>query len=252
MKLDCVLTACNKKPLYINFIPIFIKTWKKLYPNVNTKIILISDNIPENLHEYKNNIILFKPLPNISTSFTSQYIRLLYPAILNYKNGIMITDIDMIPMNRTYYIKNIEKYSDDKLIYLRDVLLNLKQIAMCYNVATKNTWSNIFSIKTIDDIKKRLQDVSKRIKYVEGSGKQGWSTDQIDLYNHVMIWNSKTNNLIILKDKNTKFNRLNRNRFSKINDTLEKNIKNGIYTDYHCLRPYDKYKEINDKIYNLL
>ena len=42
MKLDCVLTACNMNPLYSDFIPIFIKTWNKLYPAVDVKIIFIS------------------------------------------------------------------------------------------------------------------------------------------------------------------------------------------------------------------
>ena len=27
---------------------------------------------------------------------------------------------------------------------------------------------------------------------------------------------------------------------------------NGKYTDYHCLRPYDKYKDINDEVLYLL
>ena len=35
MKLDSVLTAVNVNPIYIDFIPIFIKTWKKLYPTVD-------------------------------------------------------------------------------------------------------------------------------------------------------------------------------------------------------------------------
>ena len=33
MKLDCVLTAVNENELYLDFIPIFIKTWNKLYPD---------------------------------------------------------------------------------------------------------------------------------------------------------------------------------------------------------------------------
>ena len=32
MKLDCVLTAVNDNRLYLDFVPIFIKTWNKLYP----------------------------------------------------------------------------------------------------------------------------------------------------------------------------------------------------------------------------
>ena len=51
-----------------------------------------------------------------STSFISQYIRLLYPAILNSEGGVLITDMDMLPMNSDYYIKSIEDINNDKFI----------------------------------------------------------------------------------------------------------------------------------------
>ena len=35
MKLDCVLTAVNDDPYYMDFIPIFVNTWNKLYPDVD-------------------------------------------------------------------------------------------------------------------------------------------------------------------------------------------------------------------------
>ena len=92
MKLDCVLTAVNELQFYLDFIPIFIKTWNKLYPDLDVKIILIAKNIPENLLLYKSNIILFQPIENVLTSFTSQIIRLLYPCILDYKNGVLIAN----------------------------------------------------------------------------------------------------------------------------------------------------------------
>jgi hypothetical protein len=41
MKLDCVLTAVNDNPLYLEFIPIFIKTWNKLYPGLDVKIVIV-------------------------------------------------------------------------------------------------------------------------------------------------------------------------------------------------------------------
>ncbi len=43
MKLDCVLTSCNLNPLYCDFIPIFIKTWNKLYLDFDVKFVLISN-----------------------------------------------------------------------------------------------------------------------------------------------------------------------------------------------------------------
>lgn len=255
MKLDCVLTACNYNKTYSDFIPIFIKSWNILYPNTDVKIIFINDNIPNEYKKYTDNLILFKPLDNVSTAFTSQYIRLLYPCILNEYNCIMITDIDMIPMNNTYFTKSIENYTIDKFIYLRNVLINEKQIAMCYNIATPKVWSNIFNIKSLDDIKNRLFEVNKNINYVDGHNKSGWSTDQRDLYKYVMKWNKNTNNFISLDDNDTEFSRLDRIKHFKNNELenkIKKNIKLGMYSDYHCLRPFKKYEKVNNNIINLL
>jgi len=253
MKLDCVLTAVNENNLYIDFIPFFIKIWNKLYPEVDIKIILIANEIPDDFTEYKSNIILFKPIENVSTSFISQYVRLLYPAILKYKNGVMITDIDMVPMNKVYYIENISSITNDKFIYFREnVCLNARQIAMCYNIALPEIWSDIFNIDSIEDIKERLKRVYNTINYIEGHGKFGWSKDQVDLYKHVMEWNIKTGNFICLKEKDTKFHRLDRDTFDINNQTIRDNISNGKYTDYHCFRPMNKYENINNKIYELL
>lgn len=252
MKLDCILTACNENPLYIDFIPLFVKSWNILYPNIDVKILLISNNIPDEFIEYKDNIILFEPLNNISTAFTSQYIRNLYPSLLNYENGIMITDIDMIPMNDKYYTENIKTYDNNKFIYLRNVCLYHNEIAMCYNVATNKIWSEIFNIKTKEDLINRLYEAYNKINYIDGHGNSGWSTDQIDLFNYVMEWNKKTGNFIYLKDNETGFNRLDRIHRFILTKKIIKNIKNGLYSDYHLYRPYKLHKEINDKIIELL
>lgn len=250
MKLDCVLTAVNENKLYIDFIPLFVKTWNKLYPGVDVKIILIANRIPKQFKNYKDNIILFEPIKNVSTSFTSQFIRLLYPRILNYKNGVMITDIDMLPMNKTYYTKNIKTFSNNKFINTRDWNDDY-QFASCYNVATPEIWAEIFNINNLEDIKDTIIDINSRINYEDGHGKNGWHTDQLFLYRKIIKWNKKTNNYIFLKDSDTGFNRLAR-RFKKLNKHIINNIINGKYSDYHCYRPMSKYSKLNWKIYNLL
>ena len=187
----------------------------------------------------------------MSTAFISQYIRILYPAILNYDHGIMITDIDMIPMNSTYFTKNIDPFEANKFIYLRAWGLGKinKEIAMCYNVATSKTWSEIFEIFSLDDIYTHLNKIYKSDQFF------GWSSDQINLYRYVMNWNQTTNNFIHLTDDSTKYNRLNRigqGGTLILNDSELIKISSGLYTDYHCSRPYDTYKVINDEIYEAL
>ena len=247
MRLDCILTACNENPLYQDFIPIFVRTWKKLYPQVDVRIVYIAESIPERFLPYAEHLILFKPIPGVSTSFTSQYIRLLYPAVMNYNNGIMITDIDMLPMNRTYYTKNIEGLEDDKFISLRGG--RGKEIYICYNTALSSTWASIFEIKTLEDIIKRLTSVCSSIRYTGTHGGIGWSTDQVQLYNAIMRWKEKSSNFIALTDCKTGFKRLERLGYSS---NLDESIRSGQYSDHHCPRPYSLNMELNECVYNAL
>jgi len=252
MKLDCVLSAVNENTIYIDFIPIFIETWKKLYTDIDIKIILIAKKIPEKYLCYKNNIILFEPIESVLTSFTSQFIRLLYPCILNYENGVMITDIDMLPMNRTYYTKNIELYDNNKFIYfLENILFNINQIAMCYNVATPNIWKDIFKIYSLEDIRTKIKNAFKNNNIKEGHGNSGWCTDQKFLYNSINNWKKK-DNFVCLNMKKTKFKRLGRNRFNTLTEDIKKKISRGEYTDYHCHRPVSKYLNLINTVVELL
>jgi len=243
MKLDCILTAVNENKLYLDFVPIFIKTWNKLYPNVDVKIILIAKKIPDEYLCYKDNIILFEPIENVLTDFTSQFIRLLYPCILNYENGVMITDMDMLPMNRSYYTENIKSFDNSKFIYLREnICFEYNQLAMCYNVAVPKIWKEIFEITSVEDIRNRIETIGRHVE---------WCTDQVVLYKKVMEWNNKTNNLICLKENSTGFKRLDRNTFG-LNNIIKENISKGVYSDYHCYRPMSEFSKINYEIYNLL
>jgi hypothetical protein len=240
MKLDCILTATNDNSMYIEFIPLFIKAWKGLVPEADVKIVLVANEIPDEYKSYSEHIIIFKPIENVSTSLTAQYIRLLYPALLPYENGVLITDMDMLPMSRDYYVKNIENFDNSKFIYYRHILFNDRQISMCYNVATPKTWSDIFSIYNLQDIVNELVEINKQISYSGIPGESGWFSDQLKLYECVMKWYMKTGNFVFLKDWETGFNRLSRG-----NSLYSPEIT---YVDFHAMRPYSKYKEINDNV----
>lgn len=249
MKLDCVLTACTTNPLYMDFIPMFILAWNKLYPTIDVMIVLIAEEIPQHLTEYSSYIILFKPINGISDSFISQYIRMLYPCVLKNKNGVLITDIDMIPMNSTYYTHSIRLFADTKFVSYRDVLIDQRQLPMCYNVATPSVWSDIFKINNISDISNRLANVFSLCGYDNKHGGDGWYTDQLDLYKYVIEWNKTSSGLVVLNDTFTGYKRLDRE--DNFGYTTS-DIHSEIYSDYHCLRPYVDNKKINDEIIDAL
>jgi hypothetical protein len=249
MKLDCILTACNTNQLYMDFIPIFIRAWKKLYPDVDVKIILIAHDIPLELGLYSQYITLFPPIEGIHDAYISQIIRILYPSLLSYTGAILTTDIDMLPMNSSYYSKPLELLTSDKFVHYRNGPMywqDMYQYAICYNAATSQIWKDINGIHTMDDLTTFIQK-NYNSTYNGNTDQNEWYSDQTVLYKMLQNWNKKDSQIILLKDEETGFRRLDRSEHIDM-ETIIPFVQNEQYTDYHCLRPYKEYKSINETI----
>lgn len=246
MKLGTVLSAADSNPLYCDFIPYFIKAWLKLFPEINIVIVLVSETIPVDLEPYKHHIHLYKPIQGLHVAYQAQMIRLLYSRELtDEKDGILITDIDMIPLNRKYYEENIKVLPNNLFVSYRDVLYP-EQLAMCYNIATKEIWTKIIGPGPVESLLQKFYNKA----YSGKPGENGWYSDQQVL---IKAYESYTGPKIILHDKYTEFKRLDRE--DKVFEDplhLKNAIESSIYSDYHCLRPYNKHKQINDFILNCI
>lgn len=247
MKLGTILTACDLNPLYSEFIPNFIKAWNILFPHADVIVVLIADRIPDSLNAYAKNLRLFSPIPNVHTAFQAQCIRLLYPRHIERDEGVLITDMDMLPMNRSYYVDSILDTPNDTFVTYRDVCLPT-EIAMCYNIATPRVWKGVFGDSTTESL---LQSWYMSTTYDGNHGGKGWGTDQEILLKKFNTWSGPK---VTLNDSITKFHRLDRIHFNTFldRDELKKRIQLGHYTDYHCLRPYSQYKDINDFVVSCL
>ena len=187
-------------------------------------------------------------------SFIAQNIRLFYPALLKEaKGGIIITDMDMVPMNTSYYVEPIKNISNDKFVCYRPLsCVGKNEMVICYNIAHQNTWSQIFNINTENDIIDRILSIYQKDKYYGENAnihyKPYWITDQLYLYEKTQEWNVKTNNLVILDDKNMmkRIDKTNTNPFNMEEHFVD--ISNGFYSDFHMFRPYDNYITQNNRI----
>ena len=127
MKIDKCLVACDLNKIYTDFYPLVKKYWKHIV-DIDTILILIADDIPSELKEFSEDIIVFAPIPDIPTAFQAQCIRILYPALLN--NNIIISDMDLICLNKRYYVDNVENFDESNFIIYRDVISEYKQYPM--------------------------------------------------------------------------------------------------------------------------
>jgi hypothetical protein len=254
MILTDVLVATDMNPTYFQFIPPFIAAWKKLFPNIIIHIIVIAYTLVDELLPYKEYIHLFPPIDNVATSFLSQNIRLFYPALLTEaKGGIIITDMDIIPMSSVFYTEPIKNINDDKFFCYRPLkCVGPNEMVMCYNIAKPTVWKEIFNINSEADIITRIKSIYQLPKYKnDGNGPNPfWITDQLHLYEITQEWHKTTGNLIISNtDQINRATRLDRSEYPRYNINF---IKNGTYIDFHMPRPYAQYKDFINNIINLL
>lgn len=249
MRIGTVVTATDSNPLYAEFIPLFVKAWSCVLPEADICILYIADEIPESLRPYERFLRRIAPIPGLHTAFHAQCIRLLYPREVTRPEGVLITDMDMIPMSRSYYVDSIRGHPDTAFVVYRDVCLP-SEIAMCYNVALPATWASVFGSTPTQTL---LEEWYAPTNYDGLHGGVGWNTDQVIL---VKAFNAWTGPKVVLNDTLTKFARLDRVMPEDLWKTelprIRRLIKQGFFADYHCLRPYSAHKDMNDWVLSCL
>lgn len=184
-------------------------------------------------------VIRFEPIEGIPTSLQAQVIRLLLPAY--FENDVCIlSDIDMIPLSKSYFVDSIASAPEDSFVIYRDAAYgkNDYRYPMCYMAGKGKTYKEIFKIDNVSDIPNIIVNWHAL--------NLGWDTDERLLYTYLKDWESDKNKCICLGHGVSK--RIDRSSWK--HDA--KLLVSGHYIDAHCPRPYSKYKtDIEDIVTKL-
>lgn len=270
MKVDLVLTAATNDSHYGALYPLTRRVWKERF-GLELHMILVSATLPDALIPYKDSITLFRPPTTVSPIYASQVVRLLYPALFPGKT-VLITDADIIPISRSYFIDSIADHPEDAFVTWRDKYIRQQMYGMCYNAARADVWGAVFGIKSLEDIRIRLTEWYNP-GYTGTKNCTGWFTDQQQLYQCANRWSggsdkplpdkaisgsgkplpdavpNRTRPLIVMQDKVLGFRRLDKRERKKILSNVEV-IKATIttYTDFHVMSPYNDHKKLYGQI----
>lgn len=262
MKLDLCLLSCDLNPDYYPFFPFVRKLWKEIV-GIDCILILVANELPYSLLSEKEHIIMFPPLPNIPTGFQAQCIRVLYPCLLD-KQGIIISDMDIVPLDRDFFLQ-VETYNDDAFVIYRDVISEYLQYPICYCAASSETWRNIFSITIMNDLRLILESWYSKDDYkISSATSEMWAQDQLKLFEAVntyemtsllsdVLQDKKNKKVIHLFDEDTKFTRLDRSNLDYISnhiDDVKRDIVNQKYSDFHLPRPYEQHKNLLKSLFH--
>ena len=238
MKIDKVVMACDDNPLFLDFWPIVSKLWQVIF-DIEPILLYFGDN------------------PNISTKYGSikhfhceqedKYLytlwsRYWYPQNEHDKTFI-ISDIDMLPCSKFYFIDLLRPIPDDTYVHLT---AHCKPLPSCYHIAKGKKFEKVLKLPA--DLDECVQ-LAKSVKSISHELENGlhathWGGDEFYADKCVMEFQNTNPEEVFLYKRNPALKRIDRSCWH------QKPAKwNGmeIY-DCHSLRPYGHNKESIDSI----
>lgn len=222
--------SSDNNPDYYQFAPIVTEFWEAC--GFDTFYGLVgSEEFPE--------------IPNIKSSLQSQILRM-YATKLFPDRVILITDIDILPLNKEYFLSNLAKDYDEISIYSSDAYIydNFPIIGNRYPMCYFSSYGKTFSSVALNGEDETWENFVVRLNSLN----LGWNTDELYISERINTSSFKKihhirgfhNPLIPGFDKpGQKIGRLDRHHWC---------VENIEYIDAHCPRPYLTYKQSIDAL----
>ena len=252
MRLSCALVACNENPKYRDFWPIVKRAWWEIV-GIPCVMVYVADTVPEDLCNDPA-VIHFKPIPEWPTATQAQVIRLLYPALLKGDGAIVVSDMDIIPLQRDFFEKGFAQFTEKQFVSLRGIDEGEQQIYMCYVGATAQTWQDMYGIQSVADISSLMRKWALDFPADGSHGGLGWCTDQRRLYDRVKEWQRlqpERVGLIPWTPTIPRLDRGNPEEWYHWNGLLEYKLKMKYYVDFH-MPPYSVFFDTINSIVDFI
>ncbi len=237
MKIDKVIVSSNNDEKYLTFWPLIKKAWNEIGIE---PLLIFTDKHPNDICSSQD--VIYFNTGEMNPGFVARNIRLLYPSLFQNK-VCLLADIDMIPLDKNYFLNGIKDISNDHFLIFRNNLITQSQIPICWNAAKGSVWGDIFNVNSEQGIKNLLN------KWYEESNINKdfeWYNDQIMLKKYILNYEKNNGKILKIDDEVTNFRRLDRSNYS---NALVSIFNNERFTDFHMPTPYKKNKILIQLIY---
>lgn len=255
MQLTHVLVASDLNPNYLESWPLIRRAWP-LIAGLEPVLVLVArreEAPPELLTDPQ--VRLFEPIEGVHTAFQAQCIRLLYPSLVETAGAVLISDMELVPMNPAYFHRSLTGIDKRCFVaYRGDLILDKGEIPMPFNAALPGTWAELFGVVDEAEVRARLSEWAAQTEYEGSRGGEGWFTDQRLLYRAAIPWGEATGRLWLLDEDFTRFSRLSRKELlddPTVSAERRRLIRRRKYSDYNSCIPHGEYRERNELVLEL-
>lgn len=231
MKIDFVIHSSNSNPMYLDFWPLVSKVWTLRF-GIRPLLIYIDEDHSIPIDTTYGGVLKMKPIPDIPVYLQCLWVRYWMPTQFPDK-VCMISDIDMFPISKSYFIDTIAGVPDDKYVHLYTCS---DYLPSCYHVAKGALFKKVLgmpeswedALRMIHAQKVNPNDYNKSLAFLDD--KPQWGVDEAYATHCVREYADRS----IFVFVNRTHKRIDRDKWEWTEDELIADT----YADSHSLRPY--------------
>lgn len=250
MKITKAIHSSDSNPMYLDFWDTVSKIWKTKF-NIEPVLIYIDENHDIPINQEYGTVIKFKPIYGVPLYLQNLWVRYWYPS-QSLDDIWLISDIDMLPISKNYFINNIKDIDDDVYVHLNPCIESYGMLPSCYHVSKGSNFKKILELH--DNWEDSILFLYNSSLGTDPGGhlfgKNHWFADERYSSEKVINYKNKNPNKVIFlprKDGQNGF-RIDRG-FWRYDEKL---FSMDYYIDLHSIRPYLTHKIEIDKLTNLI
>jgi hypothetical protein len=256
MKIDKVIMSCDDKRYYLDFWNLVSKVWKKKF-NIHPVLILFGNKKELDVSEEFGTVIEFETKKDIPPHIQAQWARYWYPQT-EPDTTWLISDIDMFPISRLYFIDSIKDIREDAFINLN---ANEDYFPACYNGGKGSTFKEVLELpdswdESINEINVRSKEITYHhtpeafsFFHPEVPRMENWGIDESFSCEKIKKFSDKSRIIRTSRPGGFCARRLDRAYWQ----LEEYKVLTEWYNDCHSIRPYNSvYKPEIDRLVNML
>lgn len=231
MKIELVIHSSDSNPMYLDFWPLVSKVWNIRF-GLRPLLVYIDEDHTIPIDTTYGDVLKLTPIPNIPVYLQCLWIRYWIPS--QYPDRVcMISDIDMFPISKPYFVDTIKDVPDDKYVHLHtcsDYLPSCYHVAKGYRfkqvLSLHDTWEE--SMRMIHTQKVNPNDYNASIEFLKD--KPQWGIDEEYATKCVRTYPDRS--IFVFVKRN--HGRIDRSDWK----WTEEEVMADKYADSHSIRPY--------------
>jgi hypothetical protein len=243
MKIQKAIMSVDDNPLYSDFWLPVSKVWKKRF-DIEPVLIYFGSKELDNSH---GEVIYVKPIEGVPLYLQTQWARFWYTS-LEPDTTFVVSDIDMFPISKKYFVKQIADINGDKYVHLNG---DVRPICVCYHVARGETFKRVLNLAGTfqQSLAELYQFDGNMASITSHMGFPQWGLDEAYSTKKIFEYGEKDDLVFLSRYSHPAWARIDRSSWGYSADILREEEH---YIDSHSLRPYSLYKPQIDKLVNLL